>query len=257
MENVDSARQPQALAPGETAWEVEHYHAAILAELTAAGLALYHSDPEPDMPLVGCRHCEAKFPTHQQRALHEFRIHQILAEERFMVQSTVCSGCLKDFHTTYRVTQHRRYRPNRCWSRLNGVKVPDTPANIGLPDHLRDVPRLPAVRRHHGPLRPTPHQREHLRVRREISALYAEGEPDFAWWDPNDSPELRRQCCDEFAQCLHRWAGSPEPTEVEFHNHFFQLFATMPIPEFQAARIFIFWIEHEFQDIHCIIDIDL
>ena len=72
-----------------------------------------------------------------------------------LVQSTVCAGCLKDFHTTYRVQQHLRYRPNGCWDRLSGARMPDTPASIDLPAHLKHMKRLPAVRRHLGPLRPT------------------------------------------------------------------------------------------------------
>ena len=35
-------------------------------------------------------------------------------------------------------------------------------------------------------------------------------------------------------------------TEETFHNTFFQFLLDLSIPEFQAARIFIFWIEHDF-----------
>jgi len=137
------------------------------------------------------------------------------------------------------------------------VKLPDAPVTITLPAHLQGVCRLPAVRRHHGPLRPTAHQRERLRVRRAIEALYAEGEPDFAWWDPTQHKELVERCFAQFAECLHDWANASEPTVVDFHNKFFNLFQQMHIPEFQAARVFIFWIETAFQDIHPTFDIDL
>ena len=36
--------------------------------------------------------------------------------------------------------------------------------------------------------------RERLRVRRDISALQEEGEQDYAWWDPNESPDLPVLC---------------------------------------------------------------
>ncbi|CAL1172979.1 unnamed protein product, partial [Cladocopium goreaui] len=89
------------------------------------------------------------------------------------------------------------------------------------------------------------------------SALYAEGEPDFAWWDPTQHKELVERCFAQFAECLHDWANASEPTVVDFHNKFFNLFQQMHIPEFQAARVFIFWIETAFQDIHPTFDIDL
>ena len=91
-----------------------------------------------------------------------------------------------------------------------------------LPSHslhiFKEFCRLPAVRRHHGPLRPTAHQRERLRVRRAIEALYAEGEPDFAWWDPTQHKELVERCFAQFAECLHDWANASEPTVVDFHT---------------------------------------
>ena len=239
------------------AWEVDGYHAATLAEMHTAGLALCPTDPELPPPVVACRHCPATFHSHQQRALHEFRLHQILAEERYLVQSTVCGGCLKDFHTTFRVTQHLRYRSNLCWSRLHGAKAPAAPVKIDLPDHLRDVPRLPAIRRHSGPLRPTQHHRDRQRIRQAIADLHAEGDPDFAWWDPHSDPDLVQKTCATFDECLQAWLAVSDPTEVDFHNRFFMLFADLPIPEFQAARIFIFWIEHDFQSAHSALDPDL
>lgn len=104
--------------------------------------------------------------------------------ERHYAQSTVCPGCLKDYHTTFRVTQHLRYRRNGCWDRIFGARAPDTPVTINLPDHLCKVKRLPAVRRRYGPIRPTSVQRSRIALRQEIVALRAEGKPEFAWWFP-------------------------------------------------------------------------
>ena len=136
------------------AWEVESYHAAILNELQTAGLTLCQADPEPPPNVFTCRHCPAQFPSYQQRALHEFRLHQILAEERYLVQSTVCGGCLKDFHSTFRVTQHLRYRLNLCWSRLHGAKAPDAPVHIGcriIFEMYRDYRQFAGILDRYGP----------------------------------------------------------------------------------------------------------
>ena len=160
----------------KVAWEVDHYHAQILQELGAVGLTLLPSeDLSDDAARVSqhfaCSHCSAVFPARQQCALHEFRKHQELAMERYYAPSTTCGGCLRGFHTTFRVTQHLRYRPNLCWDRLHGACAPSEPVVITLPQHLRGVCRLPAVRRLHGPLRPTSHHRERLRVRRDLDNI--------------------------------------------------------------------------------------
>ena len=238
------------------AWEVSTYHASIVSELQAAGLHFVAQDQkEPESKIYSCPQCSASFKTRQQCALHEFRMHNAIAEERYYVQSTVCSGCLKDFHTTFRVTQHLRYRPNLCWDRICHVKPRDVPVTIALPEHLQGVCRLPAVRRHHGPLRPTSHHRERQQVRLAMQRLQEEGENDFAWWEPDPTTELVRSCFDRFAQCLHVWTA--HPTEIDFHNDFFNLLLNMDMPEFQAARVFIFWIETDFQDLHAAMDPDI
>ena len=239
------------------AWEVSSLHDGVLAGLQSAGLQLLPDCDPPPEPHLSCRHCDAHFTTHQRRALHEFRIHKIHAAERYLVQSTICGGCLKDFHTTFRVVQHLRHRPNRCWSRLDGVKTPAEPVHINLPAHQQGVVRFPAIRRHHGPLRSTPHHRERLRIRTAIQQLTQEGEPDFAWWDPRTQPALYHRCSLHFEEGLRRWASQDAPTVVDFHNIYFAIFFDIEMPEFQIARIFIQWIETDFQDLHCAFDPEL
>eukprot|EP00435_Cladocopium_sp_Y103_P026725 s1573_g6.t1 len=164
------------------AYEIRTYHAQIQAELESYGMRLVQtSDPPPSLPTFGCADCEIQFPSAQQLAMHNYRIHGLRALERYYVHSEVCPGCLKTFHTTYRVVQHLRYRANQCWERIYGFKLPDTPAHIELPSHLQGVHRLPAVRRHHGPLRPTRWDRDRMRVRDEMAQVYSAGEEDFAW----------------------------------------------------------------------------
>ena len=244
------------LVQEQIAWEVSTQHTIILDELRTAGLQLLSDVPDVcDPKPYACPQCTAVFVTHHQRALHEFRVHEVLAEERYYVQSTVCSGCLKDFHTTFRVTQHLRYRPNKCWDRLHGIKQPDEPVTLHLPDHLQGVCRLPAVRRHHGPLRPTSHHRERQRVRQALLQNYEEGVHDYAWWQPDPATPLVITCFAQLAACLQQWMLNP--TEEAFHNDFFNLLFNFDIPEFQAARIFIAWIETEFQDLHSACDPEL
>ena len=230
------------------AYDIRIYHQSIVQELEHFGADVDRNEEPPSAPeqTLRCDHCPAQFATGQQLALHAFRLHGLRANECHYVQSDVCPGCLKTFHTSFRVSQHLRYRPNQCWERIYGVRKPDTPVHIGLPDHLRGVHRLPAARKHHGPLRPTAHHRERQRVRQAILALQAEGEPDFAWWDPCADQLLTQRCIRQFEQCLDDWFGEEEPNEEHFHNLFFNLFHQMGVPEFQAARIFIHWVETDF-----------
>ena len=129
------------------------------------------------------------------------------------------------------------------------------PVTIHLPAHLQGVCRLPAVRRHHGPLRPTSHHRERQRVRQALFQIYEEGISDYAWWEPDLDDPMVTMCFASLGNCLQQW--KQQPTEEAFHNDFFNLLFSMNIPEFQAARIFIAWIETEFQDLHSACDPEL
>jgi len=215
------------------AYDIRTYHNNIVAELEHFGMRL---DLNEELKLqieqpFRCDQCPAAFATGQQLALHAFRFHGVRARECQYVQSEVCPGCLKTFHTSFRVSQHLRYRPNQCWERVHGVRQPATPVNIVLPEHLRGVHRLPAVRRHHGPLRPTAHHRERLRVRQALAQLEEEGQPDFAWWDPRTDLPLTRRCVSSFEACLDEWFATDTPTEEHFHNLFFNLFQDLGVPD--------------------------
>ena len=232
------------------AYEVQYYHVQIRCELERAAIEIYadHEAEQPQPKAFRCRSCHETFATAQQLAVHSFRIHHQRADEAHYVQSEVCPGCLKTFHTSYRVLQHLRYRRNLCWDRLHGARQPAEPISIGLPAHLAGVCRLPAIRKHHGPLRPTSHQRALLRVRRELTSLIDEGEPDFAWWDPLSLPDLTQALCGRLQCSLADWMNLEDPQVVDFHNMFFNCLCSFGIPEFQAARIFIYWIEHDFSE---------
>ena len=138
------------------------YHHSIRLELERFGMQLMDltNEDEDIGSSFPCSNCDAVFSTCQQLGVHAFRQHGLRALESMYVQSAVCPGCLKTFHTTYRVSQHLRYRANQCWERIFGVRQPADPGLVTLPPHLTGVHRLPAVRQHHGPLRPTAHHRE-------------------------------------------------------------------------------------------------
>ena len=232
------------------AYEVSTYHDSIRAELERYGLELLPSEDLSDTPVptFACNQCSATFPTAQQLAVHAFRLHGQRAQESYYVQSAVCAGCLRNFHTSFRVLQHLRHRPNQCWSRLSGVRPRDTPITVTVPSHLEGVHRLPAIRQHHGPLRPTAHQRECRRVRLAIADLQIEGDKDFAWWDPTQEPELLSGSLHTFETTLARWFRLDTPDVEHFHNMFFAVLFDIPVHEYQAARIFIYWIETSFYD---------
>ncbi|CAL1133729.1 unnamed protein product, partial [Cladocopium goreaui] len=84
---------------------------------------------------------------------------------------------------------------------------------------------------------------------------YEEGVHDYAWWQPDPATPLVITCFAQLAACLQQWMLNP--TEEAFHNDFFNLLFNFDIPEFQAARIFIAWIETEFQDLHSACDPEL
>eukprot|EP00435_Cladocopium_sp_Y103_P014422 s2448_g3.t1 len=115
----------------KVAWEVAYYHDHIKQEFRDFGIVIFgDSAPPPDVtPSFACSHCPARFPTNQQLALHCSKLHGYVTPERQYIQSTVCPGCLVNFHTSIRVLQHLRYRANGCWDRIEGARLPDIPIN--------------------------------------------------------------------------------------------------------------------------------
>lgn len=246
------------LAQEKIAWEVESYHDHILAELRLFGGEVdpgLDQDPSQDHVVFRCDACPQSFPSGQQLALHAFRVHGVLAQERHYVQSTICPGCLRDHHTTFRVTQHLRYRRNGCWDRVHHARQPADPVTIELPDYLKKVKRLPAVRRHHGPIRPTSVQRERIQLKRQIAALREEGKEECAWWFPSSDDPLVQQSNALLQQALREWCNLLAPTEVDFHNMMFGALFALPTEDPQRCRLFIHWVETHLHD-DCPQDLD-
>ena len=139
------------------ATEINTQHHAILHHFREQGCEIVipkESEETVHTNTFGCGQCDKKFATYHGLATHMYQKHGTMSMERPYIQSTVCAGCLKDFHTTWRVQQHLRYRPNGCWDRIDGARSPDTPETILLAPHLKGIKRLPAVRRMYGPIRP-------------------------------------------------------------------------------------------------------
>lgn len=177
------SNEPYSIAQERIAYQIRFYHHNMVCELEQFGMRLLQSG---DTPYV----CNAAFSSPQQLAVHSFKMHGKRAIESYYMQSEVCPGCSKTFHTTFRVVQHLRYRANKCWERICGVRVPGEPVCFQLPPHHAGVHQLPALRQNHGPLRPTAHPSDRQRVRTSIAELREKAEPDYAWWDPSTSPEL-------------------------------------------------------------------
>eukprot|EP00435_Cladocopium_sp_Y103_P055424 s705_g18.t1 len=229
------------------AWEVKYYHNALEHELSLCGATIVKPDeiehPAPATVRHVCPDCDAVFPSKQQLALHAFRKHGIQAQERAYVQSTVCAGCLKDFHTTFRVTQHLRHRPNGCWDRVYLARPPADPVTIDLPPHLQKVKRLPAFRRHHGPLRPTSVQRRRISLCQQIAAVKAEGQSEFAWWHPPAEDPLVQRAMQQLSLTLRTWCALDEPNLIQFHDMMFAELFDLQIDDAKCSRLFIHWVE--------------
>eukprot|EP00435_Cladocopium_sp_Y103_P064137 s381_g25.t1 len=231
------------------AWKVSHHHDAILHCLRAHGCSVDVGEVTSSAdhtPQFVCRQCDKSFLTEQALASHAYQKHGILSDESPYIQSTTCPGCLRDFHSTYRVLHHLKYRRNGCFDRLHGARLPDHPEHIALAPHLRGVKRLPAIRRMHGPLRPTSVQRYRTGLRERIARLRLQGADEYAWWWPSQDPQLAAAVCSALTTCLHEWSEAPQPNELLYHNMMFAVLFSFHIPDLQAARLYIHWVETEF-----------
>lgn len=231
--------------------DVSHYHKLITDEIQNFGGNLWFDDDMADSPsprMHRCRECDKTFKTVQALAAHEYQKHDILSIERPHIQSTTCPGCLRDFHTTWRVQQHLRYRGNGCWDRIHGARHPGEPITIHLPAHLKHVKRLPAVRRQHGPLRPTSRQRERIALRARIAQLRSEGNDMYAWWHPESDPALTNRASTSFTDKLLQWCTKGVADEIDFQNMMFQAVFALEIDDMLGGRLFVHWIESSLYD---------
>eukprot|EP00438_Fugacium_kawagutii_P010137 Skav212094 [mRNA] locus=scaffold4509:76709:78709:+ [translate_table: standard] len=148
--------------------EVVRLHDAIHTELEDHSIQVLKHPPSAEtVPVVGhsCPSCDRAFSTPQQLALHQWHVHDQIAQERRYLSSDVCPGCMKKCWSTRRLVQHLRYRPNHCWDRiLANCRPVDEPASIAMPATFQHVKRLPSIRQLHGPLLPTSLQKNRALV---------------------------------------------------------------------------------------------
>eukprot|EP00438_Fugacium_kawagutii_P021765 Skav204660 [mRNA] locus=scaffold949:269704:285633:- [translate_table: standard] len=165
-------RRHGSRSPESVATHTFDLHKSIYATLETFGVEWEDPPVSGPMPqtssLLPCPHCQQMFTSRQHLGAHLYGHHGIHSEERNLVQSTTCRGCLKDFRTTFRVVQHLKYRGNGCFDKLV-IACPQDPGEaIGLSDDLKEVRRLPCVRRLYGPLRPTPEERRRSFILAEL-----------------------------------------------------------------------------------------
>eukprot|EP00438_Fugacium_kawagutii_P025006 Skav230588 [mRNA] locus=scaffold3317:113267:119014:+ [translate_table: standard] len=226
-------------------------HQDIIGELQTLNIDVQHEDEtaEPDQFAFTCHHCQASFPTNQQLAVHQWRRHQIHAEESMYIQSSVCAGCLKEHWTTARVRQHLKYRANGCYDRIAGARAPDTPEVVLAPAHLKDVKRLPAQRLHSGPLRPTSTQRIRTSLRQQVRDLQQEGKDSYAWWWPPDHPAVTDPVMTALTAAVQQWLSQDEEvSEQSFHEVILTTLADQTMSHAQSSRIYVHWVEQHFAD---------
>ena len=66
---------------------------------------------------TGCTcECGARFASPVALLSHRVRKHQYRNPLRYKLDSTICCGCLKDFHTPARIFKHLAYGSTRCRS---------------------------------------------------------------------------------------------------------------------------------------------
>ena len=218
------------------------FHRQALNILKDHGAVIHEALPDvTSHPQHSCPECSAMFQTSAGVAVHRAKRHGIYSPIRDYVQSPVCPGCLKHMWTTQRVIQHLRYRPNRCLDRIVAGRVPQGHIPIGLPIHLQRVKRLPATRRHHGPLLPLPHQKERVLLKQRLRECEERGmRLDY------DSPvnlAFQEVANKKLRQAAQEWLQTDPDNGEELYSILLTTMGTLPFPAPIGEKCLIKWIE--------------
>ena len=218
-------------------------HQDIFDVLQNAGLQCAPASPQ-ELPAAtfACPTCPEVFSTAKLLALHQFHAHKRHSAESSFAQGTVCPGCLKQFWTTTRLVQHFKYRPNRCFYRLQGARTPEAPSSIKLPDHLRNVKRLPSFRSHHGPIRPTPHQRERVACLTKLFWLKQEGRDVGCGWDVFAWPE-QTNLLTQALQEVWEWCKCTSPDATVLQDRVITVISALEVPDGLALAWIAFFVQ--------------
>ena len=86
----------------------------------------------------GCMACEKRCRTKAGEGAHLFRVHGIVAVERFWMASTTCEACLKEFHSFDKLQVHLR-TATACRETMNAKPYTHVPPGFGsrVNEHLR------------------------------------------------------------------------------------------------------------------------
>ena len=184
--------------------ECSSFHDQAITTLRSHGATIHEPivDQNPTSTHA-CAECPAIFATSTALAVHRAKRHGINSIIKEYVQSEVCPGCLRHMWTTAGVIQHLRYRPNRCLDRIIATCQPGSYIPVGLPEHLLRVKRLPATRRHCGPLLPLPHERERVQLRRRLQECEDHGAQRDYWSKVN--PAMQELANERLTTAAHIW----------------------------------------------------
>ena len=114
-----------AIATNKADIYVKQWHTNFVSKAIYLGLDLpvnslvlkaLEDDEEP-LQTHGCVQCGLTFKTRAAWAVHAYKIHNRVAPERFLLQSSACQICQREYHTTARLQRHLLYS-QRCASIL-------------------------------------------------------------------------------------------------------------------------------------------
>jgi len=223
------------------AGECMEFHQQIWTTLRESG-AILHEPVSDDATTTkhACPECRMVFPTSTGLAVHREKKHGIRCPIKDFVQSEICPGCLKHMWTSQRVIQHLRYRPNRCLDRVVASLQPKGYCQVVLPEHLAKVKRLPASRRHYGPLLPLPHERDRIRLRERLRICEAYGAArDFS---TPVSPTLQDLANSRLNQAAHRWLHEDTMNGEQLTMKLVEAAETLPFSHLLIEKCMINWI---------------
>ena len=231
----------------QIAAECISFHDQAIETLRLHG-AIIHEPIENPIEAIShsCPECNATFATSTALAVHRAKGHGIHSPIKDYIQSEVCPGCLKHMWTTQRVIQHLRYRPNRCLDRIIATCQPRGYIPIGLPDHLSKVKRLPATRRHYGPLLPLPHERERVQLRQRLQECEEHGAQRDFWSKIN--PAMQDLANVRLSAAAHRWLGMDSDDGDALFEALLEAAAKLPYPQLVQEKCLIGWITHTMWD---------
>lgn len=130
--------------------EVKSGHEEIVKALTTLELPPLRLERKEDAlnsTTYHCDQCDAHFNTAQALAIHQWRKHGRLSQERQLMTSTTCMVCQRNYWTTQRLQQHLRYSrrtQGRCFEETQRQRNPVAqPIKVSVPEELQGIHRLP------------------------------------------------------------------------------------------------------------------